>query len=180
MIDLKEFSSFIPLTAAALALISAIFVLRFRPAKSPKKTKKYPPIGTTILGPALNFPRLHDFTAGLARKYKTYRLPLLFRNEIFPSDLQLLNTSSRQTFLTMTRLWKQGLYQYNILTDLLGDGIFAVDGDKWKHQRKLSSYEFSTKILRDFSSVVFKTTAVKLARKVSEASVSNRSLDMQV
>ncbi|KAJ0098824.1 hypothetical protein Patl1_19999 [Pistacia atlantica] len=174
MIDLKEFSSFIPLTAAALALISAIFVLRFRPTKSPK-TKKYPPIGTTILGPALNFPRLHDFTAGLARKYKTYRLPLLFRNEIFTSDPAVVEHILKTNFPN----YGKGLYQYNILTDLLGDGIFAVDGDKWKHQRKLSSYEFSTKILRDFSSVVFKTTAVKLARKVSEASVSNRSLDMQ-
>ncbi|KAJ0111212.1 hypothetical protein Patl1_00199 [Pistacia atlantica] len=47
--------------------------------------------------------------------------------------------------------------------DLLGDGIYTVDGEKWRHPRKIASYEFSTKILRDFSIGVFKATAVKLA-----------------
>uniref|UniRef100_A0A5B7A3L7 Unspecific monooxygenase n=1 Tax=Davidia involucrata TaxID=16924 RepID=A0A5B7A3L7_DAVIN len=66
----------------------------------------------------------------------------------------------------------QGWYHYSRLTDLLGDGIFTVDGEKWRHQRKTSSYEFSTKMLRDFSSVVFRSIAEKLAQIVSE-DVSN-------
>lgn len=66
------------------------------------------------------------------------------------------------------------------MEDLLGDGIFAVDGEKWRNQRKISSYEFSTKILRDFSSGVFKTNASKLARIVSEAVTSNQTMDVQV
>lgn len=76
--------------------------------------------------------------------------------------------------------WKQGSYNYDILTDLLGDGIFTVDGEKWRRQRKIASYEFSTKILRDFSSVVFKATAVKLVGIVSRAAESNRSIEIQV
>ncbi|KAJ0042959.1 hypothetical protein Pint_17315 [Pistacia integerrima] len=100
----------------------------------------------------------------LLRKYKT-----------FTTDPEIVEYILKTNFPN----YGKGLYNYNILTDLLGDGIFAVDLDKWKHQRKLSSYEFSTKILRDFSSVIFKTTAVKLARIVSEASASNPSLDMQ-
>ncbi|KAK4436344.1 cytochrome [Sesamum alatum] len=51
------------------------------------------------------------------------------------------------------------------LKDLFGDGIFAVDGKKWRHQRKLASYEFSAKVLRDFSSSVFRSNAAKLALK---------------
>ncbi|XP_031258296.1 cytochrome P450 704C1-like [Pistacia vera] len=175
MIDLNECSSFfIPITAAALALISAIFIL-FRFPKSPQKAKKYHPIGSSHLSQVLNFYRLHDFMTDLSRKHKTYRLSTLFRSEIFTTDPAVVEYMLKTNFPN----YGKGLYQYNILTDLLGDGIFAVDGDKWKHQRKLSSYEFSTKILRDFSSVVFKTTAVKLARIVSEASASNRPLDMQ-
>ena len=74
----------------------------------------------------------------------------------------------------------QGWFHYNILTDLLGDGIFTVDGEKWRHQRKESSYEFSTKILKNFSSVVFKTNAVKLSRILSEAVSSNKTIEIQV
>ncbi|GAB2223669.1 hypothetical protein Drorol1_Dr00004407 [Drosera rotundifolia] len=38
----------------------------------------------------------------------------------------------------------------DILGDLLGHGIFNVDGDMWARQRKLASHEFSTKSLREF------------------------------
>ena len=37
-----------------------------------------------------------------------------------------------------------------ILGDLLGCGIFNVDGELWSTQRKLASHEFSTRSLRDF------------------------------
>uniref|UniRef100_A0A5B6YUT2 Unspecific monooxygenase n=1 Tax=Davidia involucrata TaxID=16924 RepID=A0A5B6YUT2_DAVIN len=37
-----------------------------------------------------------------------------------------------------------------ILGDLLGHGIFNVDGELWNTQRKLASHEFSTKSLREF------------------------------
>lgn len=73
----------------------------------------------------------------------------------------------------------QGDYNYSNLSCLLGDGIFTVDGDKWKQQRKISSYEFSTKVLRDFSSVVFRKNAAKLANIVSEAAKSEQSMDIQ-
>lgn len=66
------------------------------------------------------------------------------------------------------------------MNDLFGDGIFAVDGDKWRHQRKLASLEFSTKVLRDFSTVVFRTNAGKLVSKVSQASNAKEVIDMQV
>ncbi|KAL2337840.1 hypothetical protein Fmac_012286 [Flemingia macrophylla] len=37
-----------------------------------------------------------------------------------------------------------------ILGDLLGCGIFNVDGELWHAQRKLASHEFTTRSLRDF------------------------------
>jgi cytochrome P450 len=37
-----------------------------------------------------------------------------------------------------------------ILHDLLGKGIFNSDGDAWKLQRKVASYEFNTRSLRNF------------------------------
>lgn len=74
----------------------------------------------------------------------------------------------------------QGKYNHDILKDLMGDGIFTVDGDKWREQRKVSSYEFSTKVLRDFSSVIFRKNAVKLGRILSESANNNESLDINV
>lgn len=66
------------------------------------------------------------------------------------------------------------------MRDLLGDGIFAVDGDKWRQQRKIASFEFSAKVLRDFSSVVFRNTAAKLANIVAEFASSYQMMDIQV
>ncbi|XP_058104703.1 cytochrome P450 704C1-like isoform X2 [Magnolia sinica] len=73
----------------------------------------------------------------------------------------------------------QGTYHYDKLSDLLGDGIFTVDGEKWRRQRKIASYEFSTKVLRDFSSLVFRSNAAKLAHVISNAATSNQTMDIQ-
>lgn len=74
----------------------------------------------------------------------------------------------------------QGWYHNSILKDLLGDWIFAVDGEKWRQQRKVSSYEFSTKVLRNFSSIIFQKNVARLAHILSEATVSNEPIDFQV
>lgn len=74
----------------------------------------------------------------------------------------------------------QGEYIYSVLKELFGDGIFLADGDRWRHQRKLASYEFSTRNLREFSSTVFRENAVKLAGKVSDAVAASKALEMQV
>lgn len=74
----------------------------------------------------------------------------------------------------------QGWYHYERLTDLLGDGIFTVDGEKWQHQRKTTSYEIGTKTVKDFSLQVFKFNALKLAEVVSKTAMSNTPVDFQV
>lgn len=74
----------------------------------------------------------------------------------------------------------QGGINLGIMRDLFGEGIFAVDGEKWRHQRKLASYEFSTRVLRDFSTNVFRLNAAKLASTISVASVAEKMIDLQV
>lgn len=63
---------------------------------------------------------------------------------------------------------------------LLGDGIFNVDGEAWRKQRKTASFEFASKNLRDFSTVVFKEYSLKLSTILSHASLHDLQLDMQV
>lgn len=74
----------------------------------------------------------------------------------------------------------QGEYNCGIMRDLFGDGIFAADGEKWRHQRKLASYEFSTKVLKDFSTSIFRRNAVKLIMKILATAGAKQIIDMQV
>jgi cytochrome P450 len=73
----------------------------------------------------------------------------------------------------------QGAFNIQIVKDLFGNGIFATDGEKWRHQRKLASHEFSTKVLRDFSSDVFRLNATKLLEKISSAAANRTTINMQ-
>jgi cytochrome P450 len=66
------------------------------------------------------------------------------------------------------------------MSDLLGDGIFAVDGEKWRQQRKIASFEFSTKMLRDYSSQVFRNSGMRLTEIISDLASSNQMMDIQV
>lgn len=63
---------------------------------------------------------------------------------------------------------------------LLGDGIFNVDGDLWRKQRKTASFEFASKNLRDFSTLVFREYSLKLSDILSQASFQNQEVDLQV
>jgi len=63
---------------------------------------------------------------------------------------------------------------------LLGDGIFNVDGESWKKQRKTASLEFASRNLREFSTKVFREYALKLSAILSHASILNQEIDMQV
>ena len=68
----------------------------------------------------------------------------------------------------------------DILGDLLGCGIFNVDGDLWSTQRKLASHEFSAKSVREF---VVKTLEdevhLRLIPLLHNAARTNAVLDLQ-
>ncbi|KAL3743678.1 hypothetical protein ACJRO7_018879 [Eucalyptus globulus] len=169
-------------TASALVLALAFAYLfaktwkqhRSKPAAA-ATAKKYHPVAGTVLNQLLNFGRLHHYMTDLAAKHRTYRLLRPFRSEVYTSDPANVEYMLKTNFENYGKGW----YNYSLLKDLLGDGIFPVDGDKWRQQRKVSSYEFSTKVLRDFSSVVFRRTAAKLANILSEAASTNQIVDMQ-
>ncbi|RYR70991.1 hypothetical protein Ahy_A02g005300 isoform C [Arachis hypogaea] len=158
--------------SAGLVLLLAQFLFRRRDRK---KKKKYHPIGGTVFNQMMNFNRLHHYMTDLAGKYKTYRLLSPFRNEIYTSD----PINVEYILKTHFENYGKGMYNYQNLRDFLGDGIFTVDGEKWREQRKISSHEFSTKMLRDFSIFVFRKNAAKVADVVSEAATSNKTLEIQ-
>ncbi|XP_011034689.1 PREDICTED: cytochrome P450 704C1-like isoform X2 [Populus euphratica] len=165
------------LTLSALVLILSIFIVQLSIRKLNKKQEKrrYHPLGGTVFNQLLNFNRLHHYMTDLAGKHKTYRLIAPFRSEVYTADPVNVEYILKTNFEN----YGKGGHNYDNLSGLLGDGIFTVDGDKWRQQRKVSSYEFSTKVLRDFSSVVFRKNVAKLANIVSEAAKANQSMDIQ-
>ncbi|KAL5561772.1 hypothetical protein UlMin_031519 [Ulmus minor] len=66
------------------------------------------------------------------------------------------------------------------LSDFLGAGIFNVDGESWKFQRQVASYEFNTKSLRKFVETVVDTElSDRLIPMLSVAADENSVLDLQ-
>ncbi|KAH7692451.1 Abieta-7,13-dien-18-ol hydroxylase protein [Dioscorea alata] len=134
-----------------------------------------PPIAGTIFHQLIHFDTLLDFHLNMLHKHGTYRL-------IKPSYIELHTTDPtivEHVLKTRFSSYSKGQYNYEIVSDLFGDGIFAVDGEKWRHQRKLASFEFSTKVLREFSSVVFRSNAVKFCKTISDAASSGKLIEMQ-
>lgn len=80
----------------------------------------------------------------------------------------------------VNHLLLKGKVYHSYMEVLLGDGIFNVDGESWRKQRKTASFEFASKNLRDFSTVVFREYSLKLSSVLSQASFCNKEVDMQV
>ncbi|PKU73110.1 Cytochrome P450 704C1 [Dendrobium catenatum] len=140
-----------------------------------KAKKRYHPIAGTILHLFLNFRRLQDYFIDISRKYKTFRLYAPFHNLIYTTDPAIVDYILKTNF----KNYGKGQYNYENLKELFGDGIFAVDGEKWHHQRKLAGYEFSTSALRNYSTSIFKTNAIKLADIIFDKAKSDLPFDIQ-
>ncbi|XP_071691140.1 cytochrome P450 704C1 [Rutidosis leptorrhynchoides] len=164
-IDLLSTSIFITI----ITLITFIYYVYNRP-----QTKKYHPIGGTVFHMFYNFKKLHHYMAGLAAKHKTFRMISPVQREIYTTDPVIVEYILKTNFEN----YGKGTFAYTWLEDFLGDGIFTVDGDKWREQRKLSSHEFSTKILRDFSGVTFRKNAIKVGNMFLEAANNNQTVDI--
>ncbi|XP_048446711.1 cytochrome P450 704C1-like isoform X1 [Pyrus x bretschneideri] len=161
-------------TTIAISTALVIFAI-VRTRLCTEKKKRYHPVVTTCVHTLINFNRLHDYIAEFGHKNKTFRALNLIVNYVFTVDPANVEYILKTNFANYGR----GLYSYNILADVVGDGIFGVDGEKWLHQRKLSSYELSTKVVKDYSNEVFKTDGVKLAGIVSEAARCGQAIEIQ-
>ncbi|CAN6576892.1 unnamed protein product [Malus baccata var. baccata] len=139
------------------------------------KKKRYHPIATNYFRTLVNFSRRHHYLTDIAHKYKTFRAYNVLIDYVFTTDPANVEYILKTNFANYGRGW----YHYSVLLDDLGDGIFAVDGEKWLHQRKISSNVLSTKIVKDFSTRVFKTNVVQIAGIISEAATCDKAIEIQ-
>lgn len=140
------------------------------------KNPNYAPIDGTVFSQLFYFNNLYDHQTEVAKKQRTFRLLGPEQSELYTTDIGNIEHVLKTNF----DKYSKGKYNQEIMTDLFGEGIFAVDGDKWRQQRKLASFEFSTRVLRDFSCSVFRRNGAKLVKLISEIAIAERVFDMQV
>ncbi|KAM1054492.1 hypothetical protein ACFX2I_001834 [Malus domestica] len=165
-----------PIAISLAVVILTVLVIRFRARRlGAEKKKIYHPVVTNFLNTLINFPRLHHYMTEFEHKHKSYRAYNVLIDYVITTDPANVEYILKTNFANYGKGW----YHSGVLSDVLGDGIFAVDGEKWLHQRKVAGNELTTKVLKDFSSTVFKTNAVKLARIISEAATCNKVVEIQ-
>ncbi|KAK3143931.1 hypothetical protein QOZ80_4AG0306760 [Eleusine coracana subsp. coracana] len=161
------------LIALSLLLLLALHLARLRRGGS--KHRKYPPVAGTMLHQLLNFHRLVEYMTELSHRYRTFRMLTPICNYVYTVEPANVEYILKTNFAN----YGKGVMTHDVLEDLLGDGIFNVDGAKWRHQRKAASLEFSTRILREYSTAVFRDTAAELAGIVDAAARDGERVDMQ-
>lgn len=77
------------------------------------------------------------------------------------------------------RNYVKGRAWYERFEELLGDGIFNVDGDEWAIQRKTASHMFPVRSLRDDMSTVFRAHGRDVVALLDNVAATGRTIDMQ-
>uniref|UniRef100_A0A0E0M9Z3 Cytochrome P450 n=1 Tax=Oryza punctata TaxID=4537 RepID=A0A0E0M9Z3_ORYPU len=173
--DSSSYSPAAVMAASGLALVAMIFSYLAVTASNKQKRRR-PPVVGTVFHQLYHVRRIHDYHTALSRKHTTFRMLVpAGGHQIYTCDPAVVEHILKTNFAN----YGKGPFNHGNAKDLFGDGIFAIDGEKWKQQRKIASYDFSTRALRDFSCAVFKKNAAKLAGIVSHHASSNQSMDFQ-
>ncbi|KAI9139440.1 cytochrome P450 [Paraphysoderma sedebokerense] len=91
----------------------------------------------------------------------------------FQPPYVLINDAGNFEYMLKTNFdnFVKGEVLHEILEPFLGEGVFNVDGDKWKVQRKVAAHIFNVKNFRDFFMKVFEEhigTLCDILRDASE------------
>ncbi|XP_048132560.1 cytochrome P450 704C1-like isoform X1 [Rhodamnia argentea] len=164
----------VALVPLALSIAFALLLLKTFTGKS-LRSSKYPPVRGAVFVQLVHFNRLYDYLTRLVRRSPTIRFLALDQSEIYTVNPRNVEHILKTNF----DKYSKGKYNEGIMKDLFGEGIFVADGEKWKKQRKVASFEFATRVLRDFSCRMFRKNAAKLVKVVEELSVASEGFDMQ-
>ncbi|KDP41226.1 hypothetical protein JCGZ_15633 [Jatropha curcas] len=157
---------------ACLAL-SCIFLHQWR-KRNKKGPRTWPIIGAAI-EQFMNYDRMHDWLVAYLSELRTVVVPMPFTTYTYIAD----PASVEHVLKTNFSNYPKGETYHSYMEVLLGDGIFNADGELWRRQRKTASFEFASKNLRDFSTIVFREYSLKLSSILSNASFQNQEIDMQ-
>ncbi|XP_031480956.1 cytochrome P450 94B3-like [Nymphaea colorata] len=148
----------IPVIGLAVTIF-LFFVARFfcPPLFGTKKASAFQPPSHPFLGCLISFyenrHRLLDWYTELLSRSPTQTI-LINRLGSIPTVVTANPANVEHILKTRFHNYPKGKPFTDILGDLLGRGIFNVDGELWHWQRKVASHEFTTRSLRDYA---FKT-----------------------
>ncbi|EEF39957.1 cytochrome P450, putative [Ricinus communis] len=157
----------------ACLVLSWMFIYRWT-QRNKKGPKSWPIVGAAI-EQLTNYDRMHDWLVEYLSELRTVVVPMPFTTYTYIAD----PTNVEHVLKTNFANYPKGETYHSYMEVLLGDGIFNVDGDLWRKQRKTASFEFASKNLRDFSTTVFREYTLKLSSILSHASFHNKEIDMQ-
>ncbi|KAL6882674.1 hypothetical protein ACP4OV_011364 [Aristida adscensionis] len=163
-----------PLSHPALLALPLLLLALLYLARRRHRSRRYPPVAGTMLHQLFNFGRLVEYHTELSRRHRTFRMLTPTCNYVYTVEPANVEYILKTNFAN----YGKGVMTHDVLEDLLGDGIFNVDGAKWRHQRKVASHEFSTRVLRDYSTAVFRDTATELTGLVAAGGGGGERVDM--
>ncbi|XP_074376377.1 cytochrome P450 704B1 [Apium graveolens] len=161
------------LLVVASMLLSWLFIYRWN-QRTKKGPKTWPLVGAAI-EQLMTYDTMHDWLVKYLEESRTVVVPMPFTTYTYIADPANVEHVLKTNFAN----YPKGDVYHSYMEVLLGDGIFNVDGDLWRKQRKTASFEFASKNLRDFSTLVFREYSLKLSDILSQASFQNQEVDLQ-
>ena len=148
------------------SVLCLVLLLRARPQRPCKGVTYYPIIGSlpTLLAIAGNFA---DSLLQMARDndFRTFELTCPGAHGVYvqqKDDVAMLFGTNWEDF---TKNFNENGMRI-AFSELLGDGIFAVDGDKWRKQRKAYSMISSRHVIRTMTEDIFKINAQQMLARI--------------
>lgn len=161
-----------------LPLLFLLFKTFLTNSDAKSQPKSYPFIGN-YLSLYTNRHRLTQWTSDAIHNSPNFAFFLrrpFGQTRLFTGNPAVVQHILKTKFST----YQKGDIFRSTLFDLLGDGIFNVDGEEWKFQRQLSSHEFNTKSLRHFvEHVVDDEVNTRLIPILTTAAANDTVLDLQ-
>ncbi|GAB9470858.1 Cytochrome p450 86a2 [Globisporangium polare] len=168
-------------TAVVLAVLAAAVAATKRPAKAASARVIHRPASTLpFLENTLDFARraadIHDWMSEQSQQFNGE--PWLVK-VLGLVDMLILGTPEAFEDVMKTHFDKfDKNAQAEILVDIVGEAIFAVDGAKWLHQRKIASNLFTKRALRDSMAAVVQKHIVPLHEIFIEARDNGTPIDL--
>ncbi|KAJ0395805.1 hypothetical protein ATCC90586_012131 [Pythium insidiosum] len=126
---------------------------------------------------ALTIDHMHDWTTELCEQYqgKPFRI-----GAVGQPDFTVISTPElfEDVLKTQFDSFDKGEKMNEALRDVLGRGIFAVDGHEWLRQRKTGSNLFTARSLRDSMSRTIQDLLPVLHRVLNRAATSGDAINL--
>ncbi|RLN72844.1 hypothetical protein BBJ28_00020743 [Nothophytophthora sp. Chile5] len=120
---------------------------------------------------------VHDWMAGACRHFRGR--PFVMKAFGLPDMLVVCTPQAFEDVLkTQFQNFPKGPFMCENMRDLLGEGIFAVDGGQWMHQRGIASSLFGMRELRDCMTNAIGRHTVALHDILKRASANNETVDL--